>query len=313
MKVSYMITSHNRREELLKGLEAIRQQAYADKEVHVVDDGSSDGTYEAVREMFPEVILTRNDPNLGSVASRNQIFGRATGDILIGLDDDSRFIDSGSTSRIVDRFKREPDLGLIDCQDIGPERPHRIDPGGSGRLRGERHVSAFACSRYALRRKALERVGLFPSFFWHAYEEPDLAIRLWDAGYRCLAWYDIIIWHEYSGLNRNECRTHFFHARNELLSCLMRTPASYLAPLLLWRMASQLRYSFGRGWWTVEPRVWWEAFRMAPTAWRQRRPVRAETLRRCLLLNRRRVSDAEAVWDLGTIGRSRVRQALPVA
>jgi glycosyltransferase involved in cell wall biosynthesis len=49
MKVSYLITSRNRREELLETLASCRQQTYPDKEVHVVDDGSTDGTFVAVR------------------------------------------------------------------------------------------------------------------------------------------------------------------------------------------------------------------------------------------------------------------------
>jgi GT2 family glycosyltransferase len=222
-----------------------------------------------------------------------------TGDVLVGFDDDSWFMEPDSTSRVVERFNREPDLGLIEFQDIGPEYPGRIDANGPGRLRGERHVSSFGAGRYAVRRKAIEDAGVFPEFFWHAYEEPDLAVRIWDRGYRCLAWYDVVVWHEYSGVNRNERRTHYFHARNELLSCLMRVPSPYVIPLAMWRMASQARYSLSRGWGTVELEVWRDAARLAPRAIRERRPVSSETLRRCLLLNRRRVADPAEAWALG--------------
>lgn len=299
MKVSYMIATRNRVDELLKTLMSCREQDYPDKEVHVVDDGSSDGTFEAVRTQFPEAILTRNDPNIGSVASRNQIFRRVTGDILIGFDDDCRFIDVGSTRRIVDRFSAEPDLGLIEFQDIGPEYPERIPEDSPARLRGERHIAGFGEGRYAVRRAAIKAAGTFAEFFWHAYEGPDLAIRIWDAGYRCLGWHNLIVWHEFSGANRNERRTHYLHARNELLSNLMRTPWLFLLPLACWRMIAQLRYSLRRRWWTVELKVWWDALQMAPQALRQRKPVRFDTLRRCLLLNRRAVADPREAWALG--------------
>jgi len=299
MKVSYMIATRNRRDELLKTLNSCRCQTYEHKEVHVVDDGSTDGTYEAVRNEFPEVIITRNDPNRGSVVSRNQIFARVTGEVLIGFDDDSRFIDAFATAQIVERFRQEPDLGLLEFQDIGPEYPERIPSDSHLRLKGERHIASFGEGRYAVRRSVLEKVDGFVDFFWHSYEGPDLAIRIWDAGYRCVGWYAIIVWHEYSGTNRNEMRTHYFHARNELLSNLMRTPWLFILPLSLWRMFSQLRYSLRRGWWLIELRVWWDAFRMVPTALRHRQPVRIETFRRCLLLNRRWVSDSQAAWALG--------------
>jgi GT2 family glycosyltransferase len=296
--VSYMIATRNRREELVKTLESCRAQDYPDKEIHVVDDGSTDETSKVVRERFPEVILSRNDPAIGSIASRNQILRRAQGDVLIGFDDDSRYVDPSSTARIVERFAANPDLGLLQGQDIGPEHPERV-PEGPGRLSGEWHVSSFGAGRYAVRASVVGRVGMFPEFFWHAYEEPDLAVRIWDSGFRCLQWNDIIVWHEFSSLNRDERRTHFQHARNELLSNWMRTPWPYVLPLTLWRAATQLRYSLKRGWWTVEPQVWWAALKMAPLALRHRRPVRPETFRRCIQLGRRRISDPAEAWALG--------------
>src|SRR5215204_3524318 len=180
MKVSYMIASHNRRDELIKTVQSCFEQDYPDKEIHVVDDGSTDGSYEAVRSRFPEVILTRNSSALGSVASRNQIFERVTGDILIGFDDDSRFINRDSTTKVVKRFTQEPDLGLLDFQDVGPEFPERIPADSPYRLSGEYPVSGYGAGRFAVCRNVLIAAGLYPSFFWHAYEEPDLAIRIWD-------------------------------------------------------------------------------------------------------------------------------------
>lgn len=286
MKVSYMIASHNRRDELIKTVQSCYEQEYPDKEIHVVDDGSSDGSYEAIQARFPEVILTRNETARGSVVSRNQIFERVTGDILIGFDDDSRFIDRASTRKVVERFSQEPDLGLLDFQDIGPEFPERISADSPDRMSGEWHVPSYACSRYAIRRNVLEATELYPPFFWHAYEEPDLAIRIWDHGYRCLRWNDILVWHEFSSLNRNEERTHYYHARNELLSVWMRAPVPYVIPLSLWRMFSQFRYSQRRGWRTVDFRVWRDAAKMLRLALKHRKPVKAATLRQCLLLSR---------------------------
>lgn len=298
MLVSYMIATRNRRDELAKTLESCRGQDYPAKEVHVVDDGSSDGTLEMVRARFPEVSITRNERAIGSIASRNLIFDRAQGEVLIGFDDDSRLIEGDATARIVARFVREPDLGLLDFQDIGPEHPERI-AAGPGRLLGEWHTPSYGAGRFAIRRAALDAVGRYPAFFWHAYEEPDFAIRIWDAGFRCLQWNEILVWHEFSHLNRDERRTHFLHARNEHLSNWMRTPWPYVLPLTAWRAAAQLRYSFRRGWWTVEPRVWWAALRMAPTAFRNRKPVRRRTFLRSLRLPHARISDAAAAWSLG--------------
>jgi GT2 family glycosyltransferase len=298
MKVSYMIASHNRREELLKTIQSCCEQDYPDKEIHVVDDGSADGSYDAVAGRYPEVILTRNESAQGSVRSRNQIFERVTGDILIGFDDDSRFISRDSTARVVERFVREPDLGLLDFQDIGPEFPERIPDDSPARMRGEYPIPSFGSGRFAVRRAVLEKTGHHPPFFWHMYEEPDFALRVWDCGYRCVRWNDILVWHQFSGLNRNEERTHYFHARNELLSVWMRAPVIYVVPLSLWRMFRQFCNSQRRGWRSVEFRVWRDAARMMAQALEHRRPVKASTLRECLLLSRTQGARAAAAARL---------------
>src|SRR5689334_24751001 len=114
MKVSYMIASHNRREELLKTIQACYDQTYGDKEIHVVDDGSTDDSFEAVRKLFPEVSITRNETARGNVSSRNQICRRVTGEILFGFDYDRRFIDPESATLTVVRFLRDAVFGMLE-------------------------------------------------------------------------------------------------------------------------------------------------------------------------------------------------------
>ena len=88
-----MIATHNRVGELRKTLASLRLQRGVDFEIIVVDDASSDGTAEVVGREFPHVTLVRFDVNRGSIAARNEVLRRASGEIIVGLDDDSRFIE----------------------------------------------------------------------------------------------------------------------------------------------------------------------------------------------------------------------------
>src|SRR5262245_1310841 len=142
-RVTFMIATHNRVSELLETLTSCLAQTGPEKEILVVDDASTDGTYESVREWFPAVNIVRNELNKGSIASRNDILRRARGDYVVALDDDSRFVDNNACSRIVARMDAEPDLGIIAFQVIGPENP--ITMTAAGRLDGEWHCSSFAC------------------------------------------------------------------------------------------------------------------------------------------------------------------------
>lgn len=65
--LAVLMTCHNRREETLRCLEALFSALPAgglDVSVHLVDDGSSDGTGDAVRQAYPAVSVIRGDGTL---------------------------------------------------------------------------------------------------------------------------------------------------------------------------------------------------------------------------------------------------------
>jgi hypothetical protein len=283
----------------VKTLNSCLAQDWPDKEILVVDDGSSDGTYETVRCRFPQVNIVRQETNKGAIAARNDIMRRARGDYVIALDDDSRFIEPDACRRVVERMDAEPDLGIISFQAIGPEFPERLTD--AGRLRGEWHCNSFAACGAAIRRSILQKTGLFPEYFFHAYEEPDLCLRAWDAGYRVLQWNEIVVYHEFSPRNRNEQRNHRCHARNEACSVIMRYPWYLVFPGVLARLAAQFRYAWRRGWAWREPRVWLEVLARLPLSVWHRRPVSTRALKIFLSLNRVTIADPTIVWGLGTL------------
>jgi GT2 family glycosyltransferase len=298
--VSIMIATRNRVAELRKTLAACLAQDLDRLEILVVDDASTDGTFDEVRKKFPQVNIVRRERNLGSVAARNDIVRRAQGKYIIALDDDSRFVDRSACRRIVQRMDAETDLGIVSFQAVGPEHPERMT--AAGRLRGEWHCSSFAACGAAIRRSMLAKTGLFPESFFHAYEEPDLCIRAWNAGYRVLQWNEIVVYHEYSGLNRNEQRTHRFQTRNEACSAWMRCPWHLVLPMTLARFISQARYAGSRGWLLREPRIWAEFLWRLPRCLLHRQPVSVKAVKICLAVNRIKVKEAAAAWKLGDLG-----------
>ena len=78
-RITFMITSRNRVAELVKTLPSCLAQTGVTLEILVVDDSSTDGTYETVRAQFPRVDIVRHEVNQGSIASRNSMLRRARG------------------------------------------------------------------------------------------------------------------------------------------------------------------------------------------------------------------------------------------
>jgi glycosyltransferase involved in cell wall biosynthesis len=95
-KVSIMIPTYNQAQWVGKAVESALAQSYADLEVIVCDDNSTDGTEEVVRSFGgdPRLKYYRNPTNLGRVGNyRAALYERATGTWALNVDGDDYLVD----------------------------------------------------------------------------------------------------------------------------------------------------------------------------------------------------------------------------
>jgi glycosyltransferase involved in cell wall biosynthesis len=86
--ISVIITAHNEGEELARTLRSVFDNTRNLAEVIVVDDGSQDGSCDAVASDYVRVI--RHDRRIGVAVSRDEGSRAATGDVLCYLDGHQR-------------------------------------------------------------------------------------------------------------------------------------------------------------------------------------------------------------------------------
>ena len=125
-RVSVVVPSHDTRELTLRCLGALEKALGSGVEVVLVDDGSTDGTSEAVRERFPAVRALRHDAAEGFTASANDGLRAASGDVLLLLNSDTEVDDT--LGRLVDAFADDPRLGTAS--------PRLRDPDGRAQWSG---------------------------------------------------------------------------------------------------------------------------------------------------------------------------------
>ncbi len=109
--VSIVMLCWNRKEDVYESLRRIREIEYGALEVIVVDNGSTDGTQTMVEQEFPEARLIRMYKNLG-IEAYNIGFENASGEYIVILDDDS-FPAKQAIRRMVDKFQKDPQLGVV--------------------------------------------------------------------------------------------------------------------------------------------------------------------------------------------------------
>lgn len=86
-KVSILIPCYNAEQWIAQAIESALAQTYPNKEVIVVDDGSTDSSLEVIKT-FKDVIRWETQPNQGGNITRNRLLELSTGEWLQYLDSD---------------------------------------------------------------------------------------------------------------------------------------------------------------------------------------------------------------------------------
>lgn len=151
----------------------------------VVDDASSDGTSEMLRERFPEVHVMRNDVSRG-FDSLPEAVALARGEFVLQLDDDAWPAD-GTLDRVAQHFEeRGPALGLVALPFVESESGRRGYTPYLPRVRpGRRFAPArgFYQGAVVFRRSAALQVPPSPPGYFMYGTEPGTVIEFLAAGW----------------------------------------------------------------------------------------------------------------------------------
>jgi GT2 family glycosyltransferase len=205
--VVVLVLSHNKRAATLRCLDSVARLSYRPLDVVVVDNGSSDGSADAVAIAHPEVHLVRNPINLGAAGGRNlgirTAEKRFAYDHILFLDDDTE-VDEHLADHLVAALRSDPAAGLATPKAYRLEERHVIASAGGmhvrlgrgwiadigagatddGRFDQSRTVDSCVGFAVLVRREVLRAVGGFDEAFNpYGWEEVDFSLRARDAGF----------------------------------------------------------------------------------------------------------------------------------
>ena len=129
MLISVIIPVYNKSAYLERAIDCVRQQYYADWEIVMVDDGSSDDSLAIARRHEGERVRVFAQENAGAAAARNAAMAQAEGDIFAFLDADDVWHPS-HLQALADIFAAHPNTGIASTRWtlLGAYKPSKNTP-----------------------------------------------------------------------------------------------------------------------------------------------------------------------------------------
>ena len=116
--VSIIIPCYNQEKYITDAIMSAENQTYKDIEIVFIDDCSKDGSLEVANELkkkYTNIVVLKNETNLGVVDSRNKAIDVAKGFYILPLDGDDT-IEPTYIEKAVKVFDENPDVGFVYCK-----------------------------------------------------------------------------------------------------------------------------------------------------------------------------------------------------
>lgn len=217
-RVSVVVVNYQQRDLLRSCLESLREALRvvgSDREVIVVDNGSSDGSAGMVRAEFPETTLIELAENTGFAGGVGVGIHHATGEWILCVNNDATVAPDAIEHLLREAESSGDEIGSVAAQMVFADRPDIINSAGivvdrlgvaSDRLLGDAVVDSeqvpvevFGTSAGAgmYRRTMLQEVPFDETFFAYL-EDVDVAWRARMRGWKCVYVPAAIVRHHHS-------------------------------------------------------------------------------------------------------------------
>lgn len=280
--VSIVIITRSRCKEVQACIDSALAQDYANIELVIVDNASSDDTCQTITQKYPQAKLLAQKTNTGVAGGRNIGIAASSGSICLCIDDDAIFLDPASITRCVPYFENPSiaclALRIVDqygniVKKLIPRRDRKI-------ITMDTEGANFSGTAFAVRREVFTTLG----GFWEKLnpyfgEEPDFTYRLLDAGHRIMHTPFISIRHYESTCERPKTRRPYYGARNAPWMALRSLPWPCVISLTLLSWAYFFLLALKEGQLSSFLRSAAESVRGMPEVLRMRKPVTRNTCR----------------------------------
>lgn len=208
MKTSVIVTTRNRKKELLACLDSIIKSQCRDFEIIVIDDCSSDGT-EKLKKVdfhFKNIRLIHSLKHLMMVDARNLGAKKARGKYIVFVDDDN-VLTKKALAKIIESADKHPKYGIIgapiyfltDKKKYFSGQKFNFFTGQTETLIRTRKKfidSDGTPNFFLVKKEVFGQCGYFDPSLFQTFTEPDFSFKALKAGFRTGICQKVITYHD---------------------------------------------------------------------------------------------------------------------
>lgn len=254
--ISIIILNFNQLKVTLEFLESTKKLRYRNFEIILVDNASKDDPTILVKSKFPEIILIRNEKNLGFTGGNNVGIAAAKGDYIFIVNNDTE-VTENLLNELLIPFSKDTSIGVVspkiryfdDTRIIQYAGFTKINPiTGRNKSIGDKEVDegqydSPGYTEYAhgaamlVKREVIEKTKGFADIFFIYYEELDWSARIINAGYKIYYQPTALIFHKESiTMGKESAIKAYYHNRNRILFMRRNSKPSEFALFLIFLM-----------------------------------------------------------------------------
>lgn len=263
-KVIVLILSYDGKYLLDDALTSYLDNDYANFEVVVIDNGSSDGTDEYVKHHFPQVDLIRLEQNRGYSGGFNfgleYAFKQKNADYVLITNNDVK-ADQKVISELVKVAETDPDIGFVTGKAYYFDYPDTLQSVGkyedkirwNGEHIGSKEIDRGQYDQVAERAfiddifmlassRVYQELGGYDTNFFFEAEEYDWLARAKKAGYKIMYTPGAKIWHKESmTIGKQSAFKAYYDSRNPMLVILLHQSAGYFRKYFWHQLKRKMR------------------------------------------------------------------------
>ncbi len=216
--IPVVILSMNKMEDILVCIESVKNLDYKNTKIVIIDNGSTDGTPDAIEKKYPDVFLIRNKANQGIIGGRNQgwqyVKQNFSSEYILFLDNDT-ILDPRYLTNLYNNIKGDNSTGLAIGKAYCKYPSKKIMSTGTSinfwmgtikdRGEGEEDMGQYNKKEYIdaapgfgnlISMRALDKSeGWSMSYNPYGWDDADLCLKMREHGYRILYIPEATIYH----------------------------------------------------------------------------------------------------------------------